>query len=110
MVYNGKELREEDVASRYGGEEFIFLLPQTNLEEATIVAQRLRKAVENKKINIEEYKIDGIKEISVTVSIGVSVFDKSDRDSQTLYKKADYALYEAKETGRNKVVVYQNKN
>ena len=105
-----KELREEDVASRYGGEEFIFLLPQTNLEEATIVAQRLRKAVENKKINIEEYKIDGIKEISVTVSIGVSVFDKSDRDSQTLYKKADYALYEAKETGRNKVVVYQNKN
>ena len=46
-----KELRGEDVASRYGGEEFIFLLPQTNLEEATIVAQRLRKAVENKKIS-----------------------------------------------------------
>ncbi|MBQ8475715.1 sensor domain-containing diguanylate cyclase [bacterium] len=104
-----KELREEDIPSRYGGEEFIFLLPHTNLEEAHVVAQRLRHAVQNKKINIEEYKIEGVKEISVTVSIGVSQFDKTkDKDPEMLYKHADLALYEAKESGRNRVIVYKD--
>ena len=102
-----KELRAEDIPSRYGGEEFIFLLPHTKIEEAEVVAQRLRKAVENKKINIEEYKIQGIKEISVTISIGVSCFDKNDKEPDELYRKADEALYQAKETGRNRVVVYR---
>ena len=104
-----KELRESDIPSRYGGEEFIFLLPHTNLSEAEIVAQRLKNAVENKKINIEEYNIKDIKEISVTISIGVSQYNKTDKDPQMLYKKADSALYEAKETGRNKVVIYEEK-
>lgn len=99
-----KELRESDIASRYGGEEFVFLLPQTNIEEARVVAQRLKNAVEKKKINIEEYNIKDIKEISVTISIGVSEF-KNEKDYELLYKKADSALYEAKETGRNKVVI-----
>ena len=103
-----KELRESDIPSRYGGEEFIFLLPQTTPDEALIVAQRLRKAVENKKINIEEYKIPNTKEISVTISIGVSVYNKNDKLSETLYKNADSALYEAKESGRNRVVLYKN--
>ena len=99
-----KELRESDIASRYGGEEFVFLLPQTNLQEAKVVAERLRSAVEKKKINIEEYNIKDIKEISVTVSIGVSEF-KYEKDYEMLYKNADSALYQAKETGRNRVVV-----
>ena len=99
-----KELRESDIASRYGGEEFVFLLPQTNLEEATIVANRLRESVEKKKINIEEYNIKDVKEISVTVSIGVSEF-KNEKDFEMLYKNADNALYEAKETGRNRVII-----
>ncbi|MBQ4646025.1 MAG: sensor domain-containing diguanylate cyclase [Candidatus Gastranaerophilales bacterium] len=99
-----RELRESDIASRYGGEEFVFLLPQTNLEEATLVAQRLRASVEKKKINIEEYNIKDVKEISVTVSIGVSEY-KNEKDYETLYKKADSALYEAKEGGRNRVII-----
>lgn len=99
-----KELRESDIASRYGGEEFVFLLPQTKLDEAIIVANRLKEAVENKKINIEEYKIKDIKEISVTVSIGVSEY-KNEKDYEMLYKKADEALYTAKETGRNRVII-----
>lgn len=103
-----RELRESDIPSRYGGEEFIFLLPHTNLKEATIVAQRLRHAVENKKINIEEYKIEGVKEISVTISIGVSEYNKENKDPEMLYKNADLALYSAKENGRNKVVVYSS--
>ena len=102
-----KELREEDIASRYGGEEFIFLLPHTSLDEAKIVAQRLRSAIEKKKINIEEYGIEGVKEISVTISIGVSEYNKTDKDPQELYKRADLALYEAKETGRNKVIIFE---
>lgn len=102
-----KELREEDIPSRYGGEEFIFLLPHTHLEEANLVAERLRRAVENKKINIEEYKIEGVKEISVTISIGVSEFNKNDKNPEMLYKNADSALYQAKEGGRNRVVVYK---
>ena len=101
-----KELRESDIPSRYGGEEFIFLLPHTQIEEAQIVAQRLKRAVEKKKINIEEYKIEGVKEISVTISIGVSEFKKSDKDPQTLYQHADTALYCAKESGRNRVIIY----
>ncbi len=103
-----KELRESDIPSRYGGEEFIFLLPHTNIEEALIVAQRLREKVEKKKINIEEYKIEGVREIQVTISIGVSEFTKADKNPQNLYKKADSALYEAKESGRNRVVVYKD--
>jgi len=99
-----KELRESDIASRYGGEEFVFLLPQTNLKEAKLVAERLRSAVENKKINIEEYNIKDKKEISVTISIGVAEF-KNEKDYEMLYKNADSALYQAKETGRNKVVI-----
>ena len=99
-----KELRESDIASRYGGEEFIFLLPQTNLDEALVVAKRLKEAVEKKKINIEEYNIKDVKEISVTISIGVSEYN-NEKDYEQLYKKADNALYEAKETGRNRVVV-----
>lgn len=102
-----KELRESDIPSRYGGEEFIFLLPHTNLDEALIVAERLRKKVEKKKINIEEYKIEGVKEISVTISIGVAQFNKCDKTPEALYKNADSALYIAKESGRNRVVVYK---
>ena len=102
-----KELREEDIASRYGGEEFIFLLPHTNIEEARIVAERLRKAIEKKKINIEDYNIENTKEISVTISIGVSEFNKADKMPEILYKKADEALYQAKDGGRNRVVVYK---
>jgi len=104
-----KELREYDIASRYGGEEFVFLLPKTTIEEAKNVADRLRQVVENKNINIEEYKIKDIKEINVTVSIGVSEFKKTDKEAQNLYKKADLALYKAKESGRNRVIIYNEK-
>ena len=102
-----KELRENDIPSRYGGEEFAILLPYTTLEEASLVAQRLRAAIEKKKINIEEYNIDGVKQLSVTISVGVSIYDKSMKEPDMLYQNADKALYEAKEGGRNRVVVYK---
>lgn len=103
-----KELRENDIPSRYGGEEFALLLPHTTLDEANLVAQRLRAAIEKKKINIEEYNIEGAKQISVTISVGVSEFKKSMKEPDELYRNADKALYEAKEGGRNRVVVYKD--
>ena len=90
-------------------EEFAILLPNTPLEEAKKVAMRLREKIEKKKINISEYKIKDIKEISVTISIGVSEFDpKMMKDPEELYQKADKGLYIAKESGRNKVIVLEN--
>ena len=101
-----KELRDYDIPSRYGGEEFAILLPNTPIDEAYKVAQRLRKQIEKKKINIAEYKINDIKEISVTISIGVSQYDKKTmKDPTLLYQKADKGLYIAKESGRNRVVI-----
>ena len=101
-----KELRENDIPSRYGGEEFAILLPHTTLDEAQLVAQRLRAAIEKKKINIEEYGIEDIKQLNVTISVGVSLYDKKMKEPQQLYQNADKALYQAKESGRNKVVVF----
>lgn len=101
-----KELREYDIPSRYGGEEFAILLPNTPINEAYKVAERLRKKVEKKKINIEEYKIENVSEISVTISVGVTQFDeKTMKTPEELYQQADKGLYQAKESGRNRVIV-----
>jgi diguanylate cyclase (GGDEF)-like protein len=101
-----KELREYDIPSRYGGEEFAVLLPYTKIEEAFAVAQRLRHAVENTPIDIIDEKGDCNLSIKTTISIGVYEYKKDDTP-QDLYKKADNALYEAKTHGRNKVFISQ---
>lgn len=102
------QLREYDIAGRYGGEEFVILLPFTKTDEAVMVAERLRKAIENKKIDISKVNLDTPnKIINVTISSGIYELKNSDA-ADKLLKKADKALYEAKETGRNKVVVNSN--
>lgn len=100
------ELREYDIASRYGGEEFSILLPFTKIEEAFAVAQRLRHAVESSIIDVSTEKTEACKKINVTISIGVYEFQEGDT-AQKLYHNADKALYEAKTHGRNKVVIYR---
>ena len=99
-----KEIREYDIACRYGGEEFFIILPQTGIKEASLVAQRLRKTIEDSKIDITEAGVNGISDINVTVSIGVCKYESS-MTSFEFVKKADKALYEAKTTGRNRVIV-----
>lgn len=102
------QLREYDTASRYGGEEFCILLPYTTIEEAKFVAERLRKKVESEKIDISQAYSEQ-KEVQVTISIGVSEFNEHTiLTPKDLYKKADEALYQAKEQGRNRVILYQN--
>ena len=96
-----ENLREYDIPSRYGGEEFCILLPQTSLEEAKVVAERLRSAVEKETVTIDAVS----KPLQVTISVGLAELDIKDL-AEDLYMKADSALYQAKETGKNKVVVY----
>ena len=101
------QLREYDIASRYGGEEFAIILPFTREEEAVMVADRLRKAVESKIINIEHVNTkNDTKTIQITISLGIYSFKETDKPEELLMK-ADKALYDAKETGRNKVIIYK---
>ena len=98
------EIREYDIACRYGGEEFFIILPQTKLPEATLVAHRLRKVIEEAQMDITEAGVDGVSYIKVTSSLGVCEYNNS-MNTNEFAQKADKALYEAKETGRNRVIV-----
>ena len=104
------QLREYDIAGRYGGEEFSILLPFTKINEAQMVAERLRKTIEDKVIDISKVNPDSeTKEIQVTLSLGIYEMQADDNEEELL-KKADKALYQAKNTGRNKVVVNKDWN
>ena len=102
------QLRDYDIAGRYGGEEFSIILPYTKILEAKMVAERLRKAVENTKIDISKVNNEtNDKNISVTISLGIAEYENVD-DEHTILQKADKALYKAKEGGRNKAEIYEN--
>lgn len=92
-------IRNIDICARYGGEELAILLPQTSVERAREVAERLRKTVEGLTIPVE----DGT--ISVTASFGVACYPTSGGGRESLFASADRALYAAKSEGRNKVIV-----
>lgn len=92
-----KAVRESDTLGRYGGEEFVLLLPETPLDKAVEVAERLRRLIEGSRI-----KVDAM-EIAVTLSIGAAAIGPDCTDSDTLLQRADRAMYQAKDTGRNKV-------
>lgn len=92
-------LRHFDIIGRYGGEDFVIMLPETPLNVAADVADRLRKAIDG--LVIETHK----GELRVTVSLGVAPADAEVADLATLINRADMALYEAKRSGRNRVVV-----
>ncbi len=88
-------LRESDLFARWGGEEFVILFSETDKNRASIACEKLRK-------KIEETKFD--KEINVTVSFGVTQITKEDT-IESLFKRADEALYRAKQNGRNRVEI-----
>jgi len=99
-------IREYDIASRYGGEEFCILLPHTIIDEAMIVAERLRHIVETTILDIQSVCEFECENFNVTISMGVSQFDASYKTNEQIYKNADKALYKAKKSGRNRVIVY----
>jgi diguanylate cyclase (GGDEF)-like protein/PAS domain S-box-containing protein len=91
------ELRAADVLGRLGGEEFAILLPDTDLNGALVVAERVRAAVESASVKDEEGE-----GIGVTISVGVAQM-QADESIEALLKRADLALYAAKDRGRNRV-------
>lgn len=95
-----QNIRDEDTLCRYGGEEFLILLPATSIEEAHKCAERIRKAVAQHVVRIPENN----KKISITVSGGVASYPIDAVDGEHLIKVADDVLYEAKHNGRNRIV------
>jgi diguanylate cyclase (GGDEF)-like protein/PAS domain S-box-containing protein len=91
-----RTLRQVDIIGRYGGEEFAALLPETGLKDACLAAERLRRAVEAMVIPGANDKVH------VTISMGVAELNMEVRTLEELLKRADQALYRAKETGRNR--------
>ena len=96
-------LRKADVASRYGGEEFTILLPQTTLEEAGAIADRLRRQIMATKFPHGDSQPQG----AVTISIGLSSLSSSVDSAEAMIRAADRALYHAKSHGKNRAYAYQ---
>nr|WP_321444265.1 PleD family two-component system response regulator [uncultured Cohaesibacter sp.] len=96
-----KNTRGIDLVCRYGGEEFVVIMPDTDHALATVVAERIRKKVFEKPFIIHK----GRDMLDVTVSIGLASVENGSESQDRLLKRADNALYQAKESGRNRVVV-----
>lgn len=94
-----KNIRDVDVIARYGGEEFVMLIPDADKEAAFCLAERLRE--ELAKVTIEELP-------PVTISLGIATYPSDGTDLEELIKKADMAMYAAKQQGRNKAVKYSS--
>lgn len=96
------EIRDYDRVGRWGGEEFILILPETHIREALIVAERMRSRIADTQISLENEA-----SISVHISLGVACTNKQKNSLSTLIDRADQALYQAKQNGRNQVCVFK---
>lgn len=96
--------RPRDLLARYGGEEFVCILPATEQQGAEHIAETLRQAIESLAINHKKSCVSNV----VTISLGVAtIIPTPDQLLSNFMNTADHALYQAKEAGRNKVVLYQ---
>lgn len=92
----GRHTRQSDKACRYGGEEFVLILPNCGLEGAIQLAERIRGAIETRAFET------CVGPRAITISVGCTIYRPGD-DRQSLFNRADQALYQAKESGRNRV-------
>ncbi|MFN3348982.1 PleD family two-component system response regulator [Pseudorhodoplanes sp.] len=95
-----KSIRGIDLACRIGGEEFVVVMPDTDMAVAATVAERLRRKIASEPFPIEQ----GRRAIDVTISIGIAAMETAQDTAAKLLKRADQALYRAKRDGRNRVV------
>jgi len=95
-----RSIRGIDLACRYGGEEFVIVMPETDVAVAAMVAERLRRRIASEPFAIQQ----GATSIPVTISIGIAALRGKDDTAASLLKRADQALYRAKRDGRNRVV------
>ncbi|MFH1458520.1 MAG: GGDEF domain-containing protein [Candidatus Omnitrophota bacterium] len=98
-----ENIREIDFMGRYGGEELSVVLTETDKEQGRYACERIRHAIESKPFRVYD------EELRVTVSIGLSTFPYDAKNAEALIEKADEALYQAKELGRNRVCIYTTK-
>ncbi|MCK5165652.1 MAG: GGDEF domain-containing protein [Desulfobacula sp.] len=104
IAYMLKEhLRRNDIAARYGGEEFLILLPETGIEGAKAVAQKIRKTLSTKEWKLKE---SGKSMGKITVSMGIAIY-KFNEPEESLIKRADDALYLAKNKGRDQIITQE---
>lgn len=92
--------RASDLVGRMGGDEFLVILPNTNQDEAQIVAERMRERIESHKFKLDSRDIDFVR-----VSMGVSSFPTGAMDKEALVAGADQAMYRAKQAGGNRVCI-----
>jgi two-component system cell cycle response regulator len=95
-----KSIRNIDLACRYGGEEFVIVMPETDMAVAGMVAERIRRRIATEPFPIQQ----GTKNLEVTISIGIAALNGADDTAAAMLKRADTALYRAKRDGRNRVV------
>lgn len=96
-----ENVREIDIVGRYGGEELSIILPETGIQSAKVVAERLRKKMEEHVFKAYDEKLN------ITVSAGMSMYPRDSADADELIEKADAALYAAKKSGKNLVCEYK---
>ncbi len=99
-------IRINDILARFGGEEFAILMPQTNKEEAFLVAERIRRSI--KESSSQKWK--KFPHPCITISIGIASFPINGRTIDELIEHADIALYKAKSLGKDRTVIYNGKN
>ena len=95
-------LRNVDIFGRWGGEEFVALLPETDIEGASIIAERLRKIIADNVLTFNDQKI------SFTVSIGIAQYKDGENTVEAPLGRADNAVYDAKKAGRNRISAFRN--
>ncbi|MEK6591934.1 MAG: GGDEF domain-containing protein [Pseudomonadota bacterium] len=97
------QLRETDILARYGGDEFVVLLPETPCSSAAGVAARIRQNIEDTPLSVRN------KKIRMTVSIGIASYPEHGDNLKAILEKTDQAMYESKTLGRNRVTMYNDK-
>ena len=96
-----RSIRAHDMACRLGGEEFVVLMPDTSLQRAFQIGERLRAGVAADTFDI------GSQPIRVTASVGIAAIEPEDEKPEQVLKRADVALYAAKRQGRNRVITQE---
>lgn len=94
------QLRQSDIIARFGGDEFVVVLPETPSNGAIGVAERIRKAVESSPLTTRD------KKVAVTVSIGIAGYPNQGHDLDTVLERADHAMYASKSGGKNRSTLY----
>src|SRR5690606_19036712 len=99
-----KEMRHSDVLARFGGEEFIALLEDTQLPDSLVIAERIRCAIQKQFVYAKPNQ-----PIRFTISIGIAELESPTQKLEELIKQADIAVYQAKKSGRNRIEVSQSR-